>query len=63
MTIGGGSAQNYIALLLFLAGGVLSGVAVYYSQIGGRWAAVTALSILLMLAGCALVAFKKEGEA
>ena len=36
MLIGGGTRQNYAALLLFLAGGVASGVAVYYTQIGGR---------------------------
>ncbi len=60
MLIGGGTKSNYAALLLFLAGCVASGVAVYYTQIGGRWALPTALALLLMLAGSALVAARKE---
>ena len=60
MLIGGGARQNYAALLLFLAGGVASGVAVYYTQIGGRWAVPTAVSLLLMLAGCGLVAARRD---
>jgi hypothetical protein len=44
MTIGEGKMQNYTALLLFLAGMVAGGAAVYYSLIGGRWAAPTALA-------------------
>ena len=60
MLIGGGVRQNYAALLLFLAGGVASGVAVYYTQIGGRWGWPTALALLLMCAGSALVAAKKD---
>ncbi|HEX8558002.1 MAG TPA: hypothetical protein VF668_07880 [Pyrinomonadaceae bacterium] len=61
MLIGGGKTQNYAALLLFLAGMAASGVAVYYSQIGGRWMAPTALALLLMFAGVGLVAAKREG--
>src|SRR5215204_2485417 len=57
--IGGGKTQNYTALLLFLAGTAASGVAVCYSQIGGRWMTPTALSLLLMFAGIVLVAAKK----
>jgi hypothetical protein len=60
MTIGGGKTQNYAALLLFLAGMIAGGLAVYYSLIGGRWAVPTALALLLMLAGAGLVAAKKE---
>jgi hypothetical protein len=60
MIIGGGKTQNYTALLLFLAGMVVAGVAVYYSLVGGRWAVPTALALLLMLAGAGLVAVKKE---
>jgi hypothetical protein len=60
MLIGGGTRQNYAALLLFLAGGVASGVAVYYTLIGGRWGWPTALALLLMMAGSALVALKKD---
>jgi len=60
MLIGGGTRQNYAALLLFLAGGAASGVAVYYTQIGGRWGLPTVLALLLMIAGSALVALKKE---
>ena len=47
MLIGGGTRQNYASLLLFLAGGVASGVAVYYTQIGGRWGLPTVLALLL----------------
>jgi len=60
MIIGGGKTQNYTALLLFLTGMVAGGVAVYYSQIGGRWVVPTALALLLMFAGAGLVAAKKE---
>jgi hypothetical protein len=60
VTIGGGSTQNYTALLLFVVGMAAAGLAVYYSQIGGRWGLPTALSLLLMFAGCLLVALKKE---
>lgn len=60
MLIGTGSKQNYVALLLFLAGSAAAGVAVYYTQIGGRWVVPTALSLLLMLAACALVAARRE---
>lgn len=62
MKIGDGSTPNYPALLLFLAGMVAAGVAVYYSQVGGRWAPVTAISLLLMLAGCGLVMVRVEHE-
>lgn len=61
MVIGGGQTRNYAALLLFLAGGVASGVAVYYTQIGGRWVVPTAISLVLMLAACALVAARRDG--
>lgn len=60
MLIGTGSKQNYVALLLFLAGAAASGVAVYYTQIGGRWVVPTALSLLLMIAACALVAARRD---
>ena len=60
MLIGGGKTQNYTSLLLFLAGMAAGGVAVYYSQIGGRWMIPTALSLLLMFAGTGLVAAKKD---
>jgi hypothetical protein len=36
MTIGEGKMQNYTALLLFLAGMVAGGAAVYYSRALGR---------------------------
>ena len=62
MTIGGGKTQNYTALLLFLAGMAAAGVAVYYTQIGGRWGVPTALALLLMCAASALVAARKEEE-
>jgi hypothetical protein len=58
--IGGGKRQNYTALVLFLAGMAASGLAVYYTQIGGRWMIPTVLSLLLMFAGAGLVAAKKE---
>ncbi len=60
MVIGGGSTQNYAALFLFLAGGVASGVAVYYTQIGGRWMVPTVLSLVLMIAACGLVAARRD---
>ena len=60
MLIGEGKTQNYTALLLFLLGTVAGGVAVYYSQIGGRWVIPTVLSLLLMFVGAGLVAAKKE---
>ena len=60
MLIGGGTRQNYAALLLFLAGGVASAVAVYYTQVGGRWGWPTVLALLLMCAGSALVASKRD---
>jgi hypothetical protein len=60
MLIGGGTKQNYAALLLFVAGLVASAVAVYYTQIGGRWLLPTALALIFMLAGSALVAARKE---
>jgi hypothetical protein len=60
LLIGGGSTQNYTALLLFLAGTAAAGVAVYYTQIGGRWVVPTTLSLLLMLAGCFLVAARRD---
>jgi len=60
MVIGGGSTQNYTALVLFLAGAVMSGVAVYYTQVGGRWAVPTALSLVLMIAACGLVAARRD---
>ncbi|HEX8285014.1 MAG TPA: hypothetical protein VF588_16755 [Pyrinomonadaceae bacterium] len=64
MTLGEGSTQNYTALLLFLAGMAAAGVAVYFTQVGGRWGVPTALSLLLMFAACALVAARKgEGRA
>ncbi len=60
MLIGSGSKQNYLALLLFLAGSVVSGVAVYYTQIGGRWLVPTAVSLLLMLVACGIIAARRE---
>ena len=60
MVIGGGKTQNYAALLLMLAGMAAGGVAVYYTQIGGRWLLPAALSVLLMLASCLVVAAKRE---
>ena len=60
MFIGGGATRNYTALVLFLAGTGAAGVAVYYTQVGGRWGLPTALALLLMLAGSALVAAKKD---
>ena len=60
MVIGGGSARNYTALLLFVAGTAAAGVAVYYTQIGGRWSVPTALSLLLMLLACGLVAARRD---
>jgi hypothetical protein len=58
--IGGGSTQNYTALLLMLAGIAAGGVAIHYVMIGGRWVIPTALALLLMLVACALVAARKE---
>jgi hypothetical protein len=58
--IGTGSKQNYVALLLFLAGAAASGVAVYYTQIGGRWLVPTAVSLVLMIAACVLVAARRD---
>ena len=46
--------------MLFLAGTVVAGVAVYFTQIGGGWALPTALSILLMVVACGLVAARRE---
>ena len=60
MLIGGGMRQNYVALLLFLAGSAASGVAVYYTQIGGRWMLPTAASLVLMLLACVLVAARRD---
>ncbi len=60
MLIGGGKTQNYAALVLMLAGGVAAAVAVYYTQVNGRWLIMTALSLLLMLASCALIAARRE---
>lgn len=60
MLIGTGSKQNYVALLLFLAGAAASGVAVYYTQIGGRWLVPTAVSLVLMIAACVLVAARRD---
>jgi hypothetical protein len=62
MIIGGGSTRNYTALMLFVAGMIASAVAVYYSQVGGRWGLPTALALLLMLAGCVLVMISVEHE-
>ena len=62
MLIGSGKTQNYTALLLFLAGTLAGGVAVYFSQVGGRWAVPTALALLLMLTASALVAARREGD-
>ena len=59
MVIGGGQRRNYAALVLFLAGGA-AGVAVYYTQIGGRWAVPTVLSLVLMLVACGLVAARRD---
>ena len=61
MLIGAGAKPNYVALLLFLAGGVASGVAVYYTQIGGRWLVPTVISLVLMVAASALVAARRDG--
>jgi hypothetical protein len=52
--------QNYAALLVFASGLVASGVAVYYTQVGGRWLLPTALALLLLIAGSLLVAAKKD---
>ena len=60
MGIGGGSTRNYTALLLFVAGTAAAGVAVYYTQVGGRWVVPTALALLLMLAACGLVAARPD---
>ena len=60
MLIGGGMRQNYAALLVFASGLVASGVAVYYTQVGGRWLLPTALALLLLIAGSLLVAAKKD---
>ena len=60
MIIGGGKTANYLALALFLLGTAVSGVAVYYSQIGGRWLIPTLFSILLMFAGVGLVAARRD---
>jgi hypothetical protein len=60
MLIGGGSTQNYTALLLFLAGSAAAGVAVYYTQIGGRWMVPTVLSLVLMFVASLLVAAKRD---
>ncbi|MBV8858964.1 MAG: hypothetical protein JOZ02_18675 [Acidobacteria bacterium] len=61
MVIGGGQTRNYAALLLFLAGAAASGVAVYYTQIGGRWLVPTVISLVLMVAASALVAARRDG--
>jgi hypothetical protein len=60
MFIGGGARRNYTALLLFLAGGAAAGVAVYYTQVGGRWVVPTALSLVLMFLACGLVAARRD---
>ena len=60
MVIGGGTTRNYTALLLFVAGTAAAGVAVYYTQVGGRWVVPTALALLLMLAACGLVAARPD---
>jgi hypothetical protein len=60
MVIGGGSTQNYTALVLFLAGGAAAGVAVYYTQIGGRWMVPAVLSLVLMILACGLVAARRD---
>ena len=60
MVIGGGSARNYTAIVLFLAGMAVAGVAVYYTQVGGRWVVPTAVSLLLMLLACGLVAARRD---
>ena len=62
MLIGSGRKQNYLALLLFIAGMLAGGVAVYFTQVEGRWGIPTALALLLMLAGCALIALEKVEE-
>jgi glucose-6-phosphate isomerase len=60
MIIGGGATRNYAALMLFLAGTAAAGVAVYYTQVGGRWAVPTAVSLLLMIVACGLVAARRD---
>jgi hypothetical protein len=50
MVIGGGAARDYTALVLFLAGMAASGVAVYYTQVGGRRVVPTVPSLVPMLA-------------
>ena len=60
MVIGSGAARNYTALLLFVAGMVAAGVAVYCTQIRGRWSVPTAVSLLLMLVACGLVAARRD---
>jgi glucose-6-phosphate isomerase len=60
MVIGSGATRNYTALLLFLAGTAAAGVAVYYTQVGGRWAVPTAVSLMLMIVACGLVAARRD---
>ncbi len=60
MLIGGGAARNYAALALFLVGAAAAGVAVYYTQVGGRWVVPTAVSLVLMLLACGLVAARRD---
>jgi hypothetical protein len=57
--VGDGSAPNYPALLLFLAGGVLSGLAVHNSvNRGGGYIVYLTAALLCSFAAFALIAKK-----
>jgi hypothetical protein len=61
MMIGAGERPNYLALLVFLAGMVLAGMAIYGAGTGGRSAWQTIGALLLTSAGSAMVAVRKKG--
>jgi hypothetical protein len=57
--IGDGSTPNYPALILFLAGGVLGGLAVFDSvRRGGSYVALLATALLCAVVSFALIVMK-----
>jgi hypothetical protein len=62
LTVGKGESPNYLALLLFLAGGLLSGLAVYGNMRRASYIIPLAAALVCAVVGSLLVARKSSAS-